>query len=329
MMKRALGIIIFVIGAIYISISSSKEIVEVKNEKIEFGEVMNFNEEEENLNAMMNFIEEIAFLNMEIDKEGLQFNLIRSNYINEEQRYQLYFNKLLDEETGIRFSMAVSNDGDTTTYKEAKENPSDKYTAKDGMTIYFVESESGFRVAYFECDDLFYKVSATMIDDDTLSWEDFARKIEGMGKENKVAQTVKAQLSENINKHFIMPQYFTNDMDLTNVHLTRDSLQMSYQKRHAASGNIKDVATSRITYVVSGKPHEVNKSEFKNNILANGREVDMAVAYEATRYNHQNVILFDEDDLYYSIITSNIEQPYNNTNPEHLKKIAESIRLKK
>src|SRR5699024_1553064 len=129
------------------------------------------------------------------------------------------------------------------------EEAEEEFTTSDGTTVYLAE-DANFKHAYFQSEGFYYTVNAQLPDDSTLSWETFKDNIENMSTDNPLADSVKDELTKKSEENFIMPGYFTNDMDLNDVKIENTGIEVEYRGTFEVSG-AKSEITSIITYGVS------------------------------------------------------------------------------
>ena len=291
---------------------------------IHFSEEVTFNKVEENLDDMLTSLNNILFLDMERDKERSWYLLKRGSITLGEPSFLFVVDHLIDEDSKATYTMEVTS---MDSIVEGKIEEAEKeFTTSDGTTVYLAEDDN-FKHAYFQSEGLTYTVMAHLPDDETHTWETFKDNIENMSTDSPLANSVKDTLTKKSEENFIMPGYFTDDMDLNEVKIENTGIEVSYRGTFEVSG-VRNEITSTITYGVSDEPYRYDEEESKEVDLSNGKG-DLILGYdypvESSSSYHINVLFFEKDNFHYKVHTSNIENPINNTETEQLLKIANSI----
>jgi len=291
---------------------------------INFSEGVTFNEVEETMDDMLASLDNILFVDMKRDEERTWYFLNRGSIMLGEPSFHLTVDHLIDKNSEATYTLDVTS---VDSIVEGKiEEAEEEFTTSDGTTVYLAE-DANFKHAYFQSEGFYYTVNAQLPDDSTLSWETFKDNIENMSTDNPLADSVKDELTKKSEENFIMPGYFTNDMDLNDVKIENTGIEVEYRGTFEVSG-AKSEITSIITYGVSDESYRYDEEESKEVDLSNGKG-DLILAYdypvESSSSYHQNVLFFEKDNLYFKVHTTNIENPINNTETEQLLKIANSI----
>lgn len=291
---------------------------------IHFSEEVTFNKVEENMDDMLASLDKILFLDMKRDKERSWYSLNRGSITLDEPSFHLVVDHLIDENSETTYTLDVTS---VDSIVESKIEETEKeFTTSDGITVHLAE-DANFKQAYFQSDGLSYTVRAHLPDDATLTWDTFKDNIENMSTDSPLANSVKDELTKKSEENFIMPGYFTDDMNLNDVTIENTGIEVSYRGAFEVSGP-KNEITSIITYGVSDEPYRYDEEESKEVDLSNGQG-DLFLGYdypvESSSSYHQNVLFFEKDNFHFKVHTTNIENPINNTETKQLLKIANSI----
>src|SRR5699024_8594273 len=329
-MKKYLAITMMLLACSLLFVACNKQEEEDDNQvhDIQFGEKTDMGEEED-MESIFEFLGDIRLPDITLDNPEEIHYVFKKKHIQEnDPTYSLglIYDKEVSEDVNNLVDVEISNHEEAldSNYKENLL----RETIMDGKEVSIWEPHENVISVTFEDNGLHYYLRFQLGNFGAVS-EDDAELVKIIDKETELHDEMHKQLTQSFEEKFILPSYFTTDLDLYEAYISRGGLGFHYTKDYDPDNNKEKVP--HLTYSISsGDLSWIERDDvehYEDIVLPSGREAFMTQDDRAEGFPHNgaNKIYTTDDERVFHLRAYNIKEVEQKEEAQNLIKVMDSI----